>query len=419
MAEIDDKNAENIINELKEADPGLEGKEEDLKLVIKKMIDFKPEVSIDPVFKENLRKKLDSRVKNNRGRGIIYFIPRLVLPLAAVLLIALIPGILLKGPLKSGAAQPLAANKDEISLNDISETLADKADPSYFDRSENEEAADVFTAAKNELDEIVLEPGGIPGSSEHSFLPKAASTGKKFDINIDNSNYQKIAKFISSGILPEKGLANISEIVSRFSYNIGSAKTEKSLTASAEMAADPLDPHRILLLISLNGNGNSGISAEDIRIDINFENANQIEISGLGGKGSSVNEESSIVNDLNAGQSAAAIYKIIPLNQETTESGLNAAIKLSFIRPATGERESISLAVKSLSPNETSDAFKFSTAVANWAEIINDPRKAEANKLDEILALAEDSINDADPDKMEFIGLVRKTIEIYEKALTN
>jgi hypothetical protein len=61
-----EKNVKNILEELYLIDPSLREKEDELKKIIKTMMEIKPNVEIDEKFKENLRNKVFEKITSKK-----------------------------------------------------------------------------------------------------------------------------------------------------------------------------------------------------------------------------------------------------------------------------------------------------------------------------------------------------------------
>jgi len=172
--------------------------------------------------------------------------------------------------------------------------------------------------------------------------------------------------------------------------------------------------------------------ADDVKLQVEFNPA-LVEAYRLVGyenralNAEDFNDDEEDAGDVGAGHTVTALYEIVPAGagEHTgkldplvyqSESNMSAAsasaelmtVKIRYKQPGDSQSALISFPVHSVSTAASSEAFRFSAAVASFGMLLRDsPHKGSAT-FTSTLALAEGAVGqDQDGARREFLGLVR------------
>jgi len=232
------------------------------------------------------------------------------------------------------------------------------------------------------------------------------------------------------GQLPAAGSVAIEEMVNYFPYGAPTPAPGQPVSLMAEYGPCPWEPTHRLVRVSLRAWGpphHVGPVARDVRLvmDFNPTRISAFRLIGYKGGGSSPRLVELQGVDLARGQSATALYEVIPVSaagswqgggwQEAVAGPLDPsshllAARVVYRRPGHPEPTDFQVVVPDSDPwmGEVSSDFRFAAAVAACGMILDHSPGIGNYRFDDVLELASTSL-DHDPDgrRAEFVALVK------------
>ena len=278
-------NVEEIFEDLCRIDPVLRNEEDELKKIIGRLIQNRPEAEPDEDFKARLKAELlEEMSRKKRKRFFIMKRENIIrtagIAAAAVIVLtfALNQNIISPG----GKADSRMAVETE-GIRDMEKTvqkqqpsaipalpeLRKEAVPQAAERPAPKRLSEAADISEEELlvsadeyglmDNSVSAPAEVFNTEEYSriyendFFSARRDPLSTFSIDVDTASYSNVRRYINSGTLPPTDAVRIEELINYFSYDYPQPQGDVPFSFTSELGECPWNSEHRLLLIGLQG----------------------------------------------------------------------------------------------------------------------------------------------------------------------
>ena len=263
-------NIDEILEELYLFDPELRAEEADLKDIIGKLIEKKPDAEADDAFKTRLKAELVREVEQRRKRKGFFVVHRTqivrVAGIAAALIVVLVfavrPGLLRFGSEETDTqilrqeapGSGLTVESEVRSAAPAPDPAAESAaEPMVMMKKMTSVAADEDISGFTGAEAPAFENEEYREYAENGFIKASIEPLSTFSIDVDTASYSNLRRYINSGRLPPAGAVRIEELVNYFTYDYPQPGPEQPFSFTSELGACPWNPESMLLHIGLQG----------------------------------------------------------------------------------------------------------------------------------------------------------------------